>query len=99
MGEQVVVPVGIGGSAALGRKHGVAAVQLLVHHRVQARLAGLGTYRVQQQQRCASELTAHVPAVAPELLDDLVVPVAHDFSSPVYRLSIAYSGNQAGVTT
>src|SRR5437773_11232344 len=34
MGEQVVVPVGVGGSAALGREDGIASVHILVHHRV-----------------------------------------------------------------
>src|SRR4051812_12845920 len=82
MGEQVEVPVRIGGSTALGREHGVAAVHLLVHHRVHARLAALGADRVQQQQRRASELTADLPTVGAKLNDDLVVPVAHALSSP-----------------
>jgi hypothetical protein len=81
MSEQVVVPAGIGRCTALGREHGVAAVHLLVHHRVHPRLAALGADRVQQQQWRASELTTDLPTVGTKLCDDLVVPVAHAFSS------------------
>src|SRR4051794_10301553 len=93
MGEQVEVPVRIGGSTALGREHSVAAVHLLIHHRVHSRLTALRAHRVQQQQRRAGELTTHPPTIYPELLDDLVVPVAHDVSSPAYQHLNANSDN------
>src|SRR5207248_6038228 len=63
--------------ACLAGEDGVAAVDLLVHHRVDPPLAAPGSHGVQQQQRGAGELAAYRAPIRPELLDDLGVPVAH----------------------
>src|SRR5260370_13632193 len=77
MGEGVVVPGRVDRSASLGGEHGIAAGDLLVHHRVHPLQARLRAHGVQEQQRGAVELAADLALVGPELFDDLAVPVGH----------------------
>jgi hypothetical protein len=76
VGDQVVIPVGIGRLARFGREDGDAAVaKILVHHRLDSFLAASGANGIEQQERRSGEVAAHLSAVGAELLDGLAVPV------------------------
>src|SRR5258708_3492655 len=84
MGEQVVIPVGIGGPASSGGEDEQSVALTQVHHGVRAALAALGAGGREQQQRPACPQATDLPCIRPELLNRLAIPsipLRHQFLS------------------
>src|SRR5258708_40151413 len=68
MGEQVVIPVGIGGPASSGREDEQSAAPTQLHHGVQAALAAVAAAGRQAQQRRACPDAPELPLMRPDVL-------------------------------
>src|SRR5258708_411114 len=75
MGEQVVIPVGVGGPASSGGEDEQSVALTEVHHGVRAALAALCAGGREQQQRPAFPHATDLPLIRPELLNRLAIPV------------------------
>src|SRR5258707_13883458 len=89
MGEQVVIPVGVGGPASSGGEDEQSVALTQVHRGVRAALAALGAGGREQQQRLALPHATDLPLIRAERLNRLaipIIPVRHQYSSCGPRL-------------
>src|SRR5258708_35372814 len=89
MGEQVVIPVGVGGPASSGGEDEQSVALTQVHRGVRAALAALGAGGREQQQWPVFPHATDLALIRPELLNRLaipIIPVRHQFSSCGPRL-------------
>src|SRR5258706_11862293 len=92
MGEQVVIPVGVGGPASSGGEDEQSVALAQIHHRVGAALAALGAGGREQQQRSALPHATDLALMRPERLNRLaipVIPVRHWFPPLQWLLTLS----------
>jgi hypothetical protein len=91
IGDEVVVPVGIGWGSPLGGNYHKSIAIFGVGHWIDARLLALRARRMQKEQSPPGKWATNLALICPKLLDDRLIPfvwITHNYFLSTHKLAI-----------